>query len=101
MSFDDHLHRLAPGYAAAPQWVKIVAGGGYSLLPPTVRFGPRYSRYHHLFTQERVDRSYVAARLSQTLHTALSSVPAFSAHRRLLSDSSFAPLDVLHDLQLT
>jgi phenylacetate-CoA ligase len=101
MAFDDHLHHLAPGYVAAPQWVKTIAGGGYAMLPPTLRFGPRYTRFVHEFGAGRVDPTYVAARLSETLCAALAHVPAFAAHRRLLADAQMAPLDVLQELPLT
>src|SRR5438093_1029434 len=100
MSFDDHLHRLARRYASAPQWAKMIAGGSYSLLPLSMRFGPRYSRYDRLFRQERVDPAYVAARLSETLHAALSQVPAYATYRRLLPEVQRASLDVLRELPL-
>lgn len=101
MSFDDRLHHLASGYVAAPQWVKTVVGGGYSLLPPPIRFGPRYTRFERLFSQDKPDPRDISARLAETLEAALSSVPAFAAQRGLLAHVREAPLEVLRELPLT
>lgn len=100
MIFDDRLHGLAARYVASPQWVKTLSGGAYALLPPRWRFGPAYTRFVRVFTAPTVDPRYVHERLAETLHVALSSVPALAAYRHLADSAREAPLDVLRELPL-
>jgi len=55
MSFDDRLHHLASGYVAAPQWIKNLVGGTYSLLPMSLRFGAPYAEFRLRFSRAAVD----------------------------------------------
>lgn len=99
MPFDDHLHRFVGSYVAAPQWIKSVLGGAYALVPPRIRFGTGYEEYRRRF-EAPVSASQVEQSLSQTLQTALQSVPAFQAYRGLLDKVRSQPLDALAELPL-
>lgn len=100
MTFDDRLHGLAARYVASPQWVKTLTGGVYAMLPPRLRFGRAYTRFRRIFDAPTVDPRYVRERLAETLHGALTGVPALAAWRRLAGDAREHPLDVLAELPL-
>jgi phenylacetate-CoA ligase len=101
MPLDDSLHRLVSSYSLAPQWIKNLAGGAYSLLPPAVRFGEAYSRYKSTFLAPDPVAAYATAKLQETLFAALTQVPAFLSHRYLLSGIAASPLEVLAQLPVT
>ena len=101
MPVDDRLHGFAARYVASPQWVKTLAGGAYSLVPPAMRHGPAYGRFKRLFIADPPDPVYIADRMRETLRAALTGVPAFAAHKHLLDGLHTTPFDVLHQLPLT
>lgn len=100
MSIDDRLHSLAGMYVEAPQWIKSIIGGAYSLLPRSVRFGPGYQRFLDRFSCP-VDEASVAAQLADTLALALGRVPAYQAWSGLAARARSDPYGVLRQLPLT
>lgn len=47
MSLEDALYPLLKLYEAAPQSVKSLAGRVYRALPPSLRYGPSYTRFQN------------------------------------------------------
>jgi phenylacetate-CoA ligase len=98
---DDGLYGLAGYYQTAPQWIKTVAGGAYSLLPPALRHGPAYKEFRAAFASSTVDPAYVTGRLRETLTAALQDVPAFADYRHLVANLAASPTSVLEQLPFT
>ncbi len=98
MSVDDYLHRFSGAYVAAPQWVKSLAGGAYSLAPRSIRFGRPYDEFKALF-ERPVSAGDIEQRLARTLSLALTQVPAFAAYRSLAGQAASNPFEVLRQLR--
>lgn len=100
MSIDDRLLALAGAYVEAPQWVKSIIGGAYSMVPRSIRFGPGYQRFLDRFSGP-VDDDSAARLLGRTLELALRGVPAYRAWSGLADRAGSDPFGVLGQLPLT
>ena len=101
MNIDDRLHALQSKYVSAPQWVKTLVGGVYSRIPPSVRFGKNYPRFHRVFASTADPSAYARDRLAETLRIALETVPAFRDWKSLAPRVAEDPFGVLAQLPLT
>ncbi len=88
MALEDLLHPWLGRYLDAPAWVKASAGRAYAWLPPAVRLGGAYGRFHAEATaggDAQAARDAALAKLERTLAWALDTVPAYQRHRGLLA----------------
>lgn len=79
MSFEDWLHPLLKVYMASPQWVKSSIGRLYAAIPPGVRHGKAYGQFSRELTLHDPEaiRGRAQAKLRETLHWAVETVPAY------------------------
>jgi phenylacetate-CoA ligase len=100
MSIDDRLHSGVSAYMGAPQWVKTIAGGAYSLLPKQLRHGRSYDNFRNIFSSSTCTPSYVHNQLAKTLKAAAQGVPAFASLGRHLDDIETHPRQFLEGMPL-
>ena len=102
MAIEDLLHPFLGRYMDSPRWLRASAGRAYSWLPPRVRLGSHYQRFHRE-VQER-DAAALARiatrKLAETLRCAFESVPAYE-HFRGLAAGHRDPHEVLAELPVT
>lgn len=102
MSLEDRLHGALSSYISAPQWVKSLLGTAYRYLPTSMRRGGAYRRY--LEVLENRDRetisAYARARLADTLHWAVQTVPAYRHLAEVVHDEQ-DPYRALRHFPLT
>lgn len=89
MPLEDLLYPLIKTYTSAPQWIKTTVGSVYARIPSRLRYGSAYVRFRNeaACTDERALRRLVEQKLSDTLTTAIQTVPAYQEYRSLLSTS--------------
>lgn len=87
MAIEDIFHPFLKYYTAGPQWLKSSAGGAYSLLPASVRYGSSYARFlEEARVRDPGELSRRAdAKLRQTLKWAAETVPAYAALRPVVN----------------
>lgn len=85
-AFEDYLYPLLKGYMSAPRWLMRMAGGVYSTLPKSLRFGGAYDRFSKDAATTGPDAlsELSVTKLQATLTWALSSVPAYHSFYPLL-----------------
>lgn len=106
MSLEDTLYPLLKLYEAAPQPLKSLAGRAYRAIPPSLRYGPAYTRFQNeareveTWDAEAIRRYQIAA-LRDSL-TAAGKAPfyaeRFAAHG--VDPSKFEALEQLADYPL-
>lgn len=79
MSLDDHLYGMLGSYVSSPQWVKSFAGGIYSQLPKTLRYGRNYAHYLSVLGRREPEllAQYSHQQLGKSLNWAVRTVPAY------------------------
>jgi phenylacetate-CoA ligase len=105
MSLEDALYPLLKLYEAAPQPVKSLAGRAYRAIPPSLRYGPAYTRFQNeareveTWDSETIRRYQITA-LRDSLMAA--SRAPYYAERFHADPSKFESLEQLADYpQLT
>jgi phenylacetate-CoA ligase len=102
MFIEDRIHAYVKHYTAAPQWVKTMAGGIYSVLPPALRYGRAYGRFMADIRQSSdpsLFQPQAQARLLQTLRHAANTVPAH-AHMKAEAARDRSGLELLAQFPL-
>lgn len=90
MSFEDWLHPLLKVYMASPQWVKSSIGRLYASIPPEIRHGKAYGRFDQELTIRDPEHiaQLVEAKLRETLHWAVETVPAYREFETAVKSAS-------------
>lgn len=102
MAIEDFLHPYLGRYLDSPRWLKASAGRAYSWLPPRVRLGSHYQRFH----REAAERDPAALariatrKLGDTLRWAFETVPAYERFKGLAAGGR-DPREVLAELPVT
>ena len=102
MAIEDLLHPYLGRYMDSPRWLKASAGRAYAWLPPRVRLGSHYQRFHR---ESQVREAEALARLAtrklgETLRWAFDTVPAYEGFKGLLAGHR-DPHEVLAELPVT
>ena len=102
MAIEDLLHPYLGRYMDSPRWLKASAGRAYSWLPPRVRLGSQYQRFHReVLERDPAAIARIATRkLGETLRHAFETIPAYEHFRGLLT-AHCDPLEVLAQLPVT
>src|SRR5690349_14307290 len=99
MAIEDLLHPYLGRYLDSPRWLKASAGRAYSWLPPRVRLGGHYQRFHR--EAQELDAGalerLVTHKLGESLRWALETVPAYERFKGLLAGGR-DPREVLAEL---
>jgi phenylacetate-CoA ligase len=106
MSLEDTLYPLLKLYEAAPQPVKSLAGRAYRAIPPSLRYGPAYTRFQNeareveTWDAETIQRYQIAALRDSLLAAAKTPFYAerFAAHG--VDPSKLEALEQLADYPL-
>jgi phenylacetate-CoA ligase len=103
VSLEDRLHPLLSAYVASPQWVKSTIGHAYAAVPDRIKYGAAFKRFRaetrRCYQVDGLSEA-VEAKLMETLHCALSEVPAYSAYREILGQR-LSPKSLLSHMPLT